>query len=40
LAVFLGVELAAGQPLGQDLLGTGPWLLVRRRLLVRWAGAP
>src|SRR4029453_2582944 len=28
LAVLVGVELAAGQPQGQDLLGTGPWLLV------------
>jgi hypothetical protein len=40
LAVLLGVELAAGQPLGQDLLGAGPLLLVRLRLLVGLAGAP
>jgi hypothetical protein len=40
LAVLVGVELAAGQPQGQDLLGTGPWLLVGLRLLVGLAGAP
>jgi hypothetical protein len=40
LAVLLGVELAAGQPLGQDLLGAGRWLLVGLGLLVGRAGAP
>src|SRR4029453_13582966 len=40
LAVLVGVELAAGQPQGQDLLGTGPWLLVGLRLLGGLAGGP
>jgi hypothetical protein len=40
LAVLLGADLAAGQPLGQDLLGAGPLLLVRLRLLVGLVGAP
>jgi transcriptional regulator GlxA family with amidase domain len=40
LAVLLGVELAAGQPLGQDVLGAGPWLLAGLSLLVGPAGVP
>ena len=34
LAVLIGVHLPARQPLGQDLLGTGPLLLIAP------AGAP
>jgi len=35
-----GVDLAAGQPLGQDVLGAGPWLLAGLSLLVGRAGVP
>ena len=38
LAVLLGVDLAAGQPLGQDVLGAGPWLLAGLSLLVGRTG--
>jgi hypothetical protein len=38
LAVLARVDLAAGQPLSQDLLGAGPWLLVGLGLLVGLAG--
>jgi hypothetical protein len=40
LAVPVGVDLAAGEPLGQDLLRVEPWLLVGLGLLVGLAGAP
>jgi len=40
LAVLVGVDLAAGQPLGQDLLRVEPWLLVGLGLLVGLAGVP
>jgi hypothetical protein len=40
VAVLVGVDFAAGQPLGQDLLRVESWLLVGLGLLVGLAGAP